>query len=165
MKIIILGMARSGKDTMCLHLEEQYGLSWVASSMFACRTFLFEQMRTEYGYASVQECYDDRGSHRATWYEAIRDYNQQDRTRLGRGIFEANDVYCGIRDDEEFYALKAQGAFSLAIWIDASARKPPEDSSSMTLSEKDADITISNNGTEAEFIRRIEALFNSLKLN
>jgi hypothetical protein len=164
MKILLMGMARHGKDSACLHLEKHFGLKWAASSMFACQTFLFEQMKDKYGYASVQECYDDRVNHRQFWYEAIRDYNAEDRTRLGRGIFAHHSIYCGIRDREEFEALKAIKAFDLAIWVDASDRLPPEDVSSMNLNKADADIIISNNNTEEAFYKRLDALFKHLPI-
>lgn len=164
MKLIIFGYAQHGKDTACEYLRDRYGLTFSASSMFACRTFLFDQLKDRFGYRSMKACFEDRGAHRQLWYEAIRDYNTPDRTRLGRGIFAEHDVYCGIRDREEFEALRAEGAFDLAIWIDASERRPPESSDSMKLTRDDADLVVDNNGGLLALYRNLDELVANLGL-
>ncbi|MHD0644832.1 hypothetical protein ACYPKM_04345 [Pseudomonas aeruginosa] len=163
LKYMIFGHKRHGKDTCCEYLEQSQGLTFVSSSMFACKEFIFDQMKDEHGYKSPQECFDDRDNHRSTWYDAIRAYNDGNRTRLGSAIYGSHDIYCGIRDRDEFYALKAAGAFDLAIWIDAGERLPPEDQSSMNLTINDADIVITNNGTLEEFHARIDRLMAVLR--
>jgi len=164
MKLIIFGNARHGKDTACEYLRDRYGLSFSASSTFACETFLFEQLRGPFGYASMQECFDDRVNHRQLWYEAIRGHNTPDRTRLGRGIFAANDVYCGIRDREEFESLRAARLFDLAVWIDAEKRLPPESEQSMKLTRQDADLVISNNDDLEALHKRLDALMEGMDM-
>ena len=162
MKLIIFGFKEHGKDTACEYLEKRYGIPFSASSWYACQTFLFDQIKDRFGYKSPEECFEDRRNHRQLWYEAIRDYNQGDRARMGREIFENNVIYCGIRDREEFEALKAEKAFDLAIWLDASKRLPPEDSSSMNLSADFADRVIDNNGTLEDLYRRLDELANEM---
>lgn len=158
MRLIVFGHQRHGKDTACEYLWAHFDLSFVSSSFFACDRFIFDQMKDEHGYRTVDECFNDRINHRDTWYNAIRSYNDGDRTRLGREIFDSHDVYCGIRDRDEFYALKAAGLVDLAIWIDASDRLPPEGSGSMNLTREDADIIVSNNTDLADFHVRLERL-------
>lgn len=162
MRYVIFGHQRHGKDTVCEYLSERFGLTYTASSWYACQVFLFSQLRDKYGYANPQECFDDRGNHRAEWYEAIRDYNAGDRTRMGREILDFHAIYCGIRDREEFEALRDAKLFNLAIWVDASDRKPPEDSSSMNLTRADADIIVDNNGTLDDLHFRLDRLFTLL---
>ncbi|NLC22482.1 MAG: hypothetical protein GX771_11335 [Halomonadaceae bacterium] len=162
MKLIIFGHQRHGKDTVCEYLEAEYGLTFSASSMFACRLFLYEQIKDRFGYASLEECFEDRVNHRQLWYEAIRDYNATDRARLGKAIFAEHDVYCGIRDREEFECLKREGQFDLAIWIDASQRKPLESTASMTLTRDDADLVINNNGTLIDLMEPVDGLMDRL---
>lgn len=164
MKLIIFGYAQHGKDTACEYLRDRYGLTFSASSMFACRTFLYEQIKDRFGYRTMSACFEDRGAHRQLWYEAIRDYNTPDRTRLGRGIFAEHAVYCGIRDREEFEALRAEGAFNLAIWIDASQRVPAESTDSMKLTKADADLVIDNNGGLLALYRELDKLVAKLGL-
>ncbi len=157
--VIIFGHKQHGKDTACEYLEAKYGVSFASSSLFACQLFLFEQMRKEgHSYETIEECFADRVNHRKYWYEAIRDYNTPDKTRLGTKLFSKNDVYCGIRDLEEFQALKAAGMVRLAIFIDASGRLEKEDPESMKMDIEDADIVITNNGTLEEFYTKLDRL-------
>lgn len=162
MRYVIFGHKRHGKDTACEYLEERFGLTYTASSWYACQLFLFDQLRRKYGYATPAECFNDRDNHRAEWYEAIRDFNAGDRTRLGRGILATNAIYCGIRDREEFEALRDADLFDLAIWVDASARKPPEAADSMGLTRDDADIIVDNNGSLDDLYFRLTRLFRAL---
>lgn len=161
--VIIFGHKQHGKDTACEYLEAKYGVSFASSSLFACQLFLFEQMRKEgHSYETIEECFADRVNHRKYWYEAIRDYNTPDKTRLGTKLFSKNDVYCGIRDLEEFRALKAAGMVRLAIFIDASGRLEKEDPESMKMDIEDADIVITNNGTLEQFYEKLDRLMMQL---
>lgn len=156
MGIIVFGYKRHGKDTVCEILEENYSfLGFMSSSQVACDTFLYEQMRESFGYTTKEQCYEDRFNHRQYWYEAIRDYNTPDKTRLGRDIFSRARVYCGIRDKEEFLALKDKGLLELTIWIDASERIPEIEEGSMNLDKSFADIIIENNGTLEELREKV----------
>lgn len=158
--IIIFGHKQHGKDTACEYLEAKYGISFASSSHFACQTFLLEQMLAQgFQYETLEECFADRVNHRKYWYEAIRDYNTPDKTRLGSQLFNKHDIYCGIRDLEEFNALKAAGLVNLSIFIDASGRLEKEDAESMKLDIEDADIVITNNGTLEQFCEKLDRLF------
>lgn len=162
--VIIFGHKQHGKDTACEYLQSKYGVSFASSSYFACEIFLFEQMQKEnYGYGSIDECFADRVNHRKYWYEAIRDFNTPDKTRLGKQLFSGHDIYCGIRDLEEFNALKANGLVKLSIFIDASGRLEKESSESMKMDIEHADIVITNNGTLEQFYEKLDRLYAMLK--
>lgn len=141
MKIMVCGYARHGKDQFC----EYMGIPFNSSSRVALDKVIWDAIG--HGFADKDECYELRVNHRSTWYNLIKAYNTPDLTRLCRDIFEENDIYCGIRDREEFLAAKQQRLFDLSIWVDASGRVPPEDSSSCTLTPDDCDIVITNNGS------------------
>jgi hypothetical protein len=158
MKLIFFGFKEHGKDTACEYLENVYGVSFSSSSWYACKTFLFNQIKGRLGYKTPEECFEDRRNHRPLWYEAIRDYNRKDRARMGKEIFASHAIYCGIRDNEEFQALTSQGIFDHAIWVDASDRLPPEDESSMNVSRAEADWVIDNNGTREDLHRGLDVL-------
>ena len=160
--VIVFGHKEHGKDAVCEYLEHRYGVSFSGSSWYACKTFLFDQIKEEFGYATPEECYADRRNHRQLWYEAIRDYNKDDRAKMGKEIFCESTIYCGIRDREEFEALKDQGAFSAAIWIDSSKRLPPESSESMNLSIFDSDFIVDNNRVLADLHRELDALADKM---
>ncbi len=146
-KLLVIGHGRHGKDTVCEILKETYGFSFESSSQFCSKLFIYDQLKDKYGYATEQECYADRHNHRAEWYDAICDYNVPDAARLGREIFKTHDIYCGLRNKREFFAMKNTGVFDYAIWVDRSDHLPPESKDSMSLEQWMADFTIDNNSS------------------
>lgn len=159
MKLMIFGDKRHGKDTACEYLRDKYGVTFASSSEFANKLFLFDKIKDEFGYKTPEECFEDRHNHRQLWYEEIKAFNTPDLANLGRKIFQYNSIYCGIRDNEEFAALKKENLFDVAIWIDASERKPPEGKESMKLSKDDADIIIDNNGSKKALYAQLDAIY------
>ena len=147
LKLLVIGHGRHGKDTVCDILNEQYNLSFESSSRFCSKLFIFDMLKDKYGYTTEEECYNDRHNHRAEWYDAICEYNVKDGARLGREIFKTHDIYCGLRNKREFFAMKNTDVFDFAIWVDRSDHLPPEDKSSMSLEPWMADYTIDNNGS------------------
>lgn len=161
-RLIVFGDGRHGKDTACEYLRDRFDLPFASSSWVACELFLFDQLKDEYGYRSKEECYEDRHNHRKLWYEAIRNFNDPDLCRLARHLFANYDVYCGIRHHEEFAAIRKEGLADIAVWIDASKRLPPESRESMSLTAKDADVVIDNNGTLEDLYRNLDNTFEAL---
>jgi len=145
-RLMIIGNARHGKDTVCELLRDAYGFSFTSSSFFCAEEVILPKMPAG-KYANAQECFDDRGNNRALWYDLITEFNQPDASALGRAIYAKHDIYCGIRNSTEFHAVRNAGLFDVAIWVDASKRLPPEDKSSMTLEPWMADYILDNNGT------------------
>jgi hypothetical protein len=153
LKLLVIGHGRHGKDTVCEILSDKYGYSFESSSRFCSKLFIYNMLKDKYGYADEEECYADRHNHRAEWYDAICNYNVPDAARLGREIFRAHDIYCGLRNKREFFAMKNTGVFDKAIWVDRLNHLPPENKNSMSLEQWMADYTIDNNGSleELEF--------------
>jgi hypothetical protein len=150
LKLLIIGHGRHGKDTVSEILRDRYGYSFESSSQFCSKLFIYDMLRDKYGYATEAECYADRHNHRQEWYEAICAYNVPDASRLGRAIFAEHDIYCGLRNKREFFAMKNTGVFDYAIWVDRSDHLPEEPKTSMSLEQWMADYTIDNNGSLAE---------------
>lgn len=154
MKLMVCGYGGHGKDTFC----EMLGMKFTSSSMVALEKVIWPFWGKDY-YSSKEICFNDRRYRRNIWYNMIKEYNKKDLTRLTRDILEENDVYCGIRDRDEFLEAKRQGLFDLSIWVDASDRLPPEAIDSCTLKMSDCDIIVRNDGTleelqeKADFIR------------
>ena len=164
MKIMIMGHAGHGKDTVCEMLE-RHGYTWSGSSAFMCAQVIYPALKEKYNYKTVAQCYADRDAHRDEWYRLIADFNTPDKAALGKAIYAEKDIYCGIRHIEEFSAIKSAKLFDYAIWVDASDRLPPEDESSCTVTADMADFVIDNNGGLADLkneiiktIRRLEHL-------
>jgi len=144
-KLLVIGHGRHGKDTVSEILCNDFKLSFISSSMFACKKFIYDDLKNEYGYKSFEECYDDRHNHRSEWYQAIAEYCKDDPSQLGKDIFSEHDIYCGLRNVREFVAMKEQNVFDACIWVDRSEHLPSESNESMTLTSDMADYVIDNN--------------------
>jgi hypothetical protein len=164
-KLLIIGHGRHGKDTVCEMLRDRYGFSFESSSQFCSKLFIYDQLKEKYGYSNEEECYADRHNHRSEWYDAICAYNVPDASRLGREIFKAHDIYCGLRNKKEFHAMKNTGVFDYAIWVDRCDHLPTEPITSMSLEQWMADFTIDNNGTLAELEFNVDQFMSSLNKN
>lgn len=163
MKIHIMGYARHGKDTVSEYLASKLGFRWMSSSWFAAERIVFPILKHSLGYETVEACFNDRHNHRETWAKLISDYGRDDHARFSRELFERFDIYCGIRSRDQFLAGKAEGQFQLAIWVDASARHPPEGSGSCTVGPGLADVIINNNTTLDDLYQRINSLVGLLR--
>lgn len=162
LKLLVIGHGRHGKDTVCELLRDRYGYSFESSSQFCSRLFIYDQLKDRYGYANEQECYADRHNHRQEWYEAICAYNVPDAARLGREIFSAHDIYCGLRNKKEYHAMRNTGVFDYAIWVDRSDYLPAEPKTSMSLEQWMSDFTIDNNGTLEELEFNVDQLIKHM---
>lgn len=179
-KIVVLGDARHGKDTVCEMLERLYGLKYTSSSLFCAERVVLPAVQAAWDhwdkfghctlgtvkpalgpYASAQECFEDRGNHRAFWYETIKDFNRPDATRLARAIFEEHDVYCGIRAPSEFNAVFNAGLPDLVIWVDRSEHVERESRSSCGVEPWMAHYVIDNNGSFEDLERNVRSLFDN----
>jgi len=139
-KLLVIGNARHGKDTLAELLQEEFGL------------------KGKYGYETPEQCFEDRINHRPEWYQMICDYNKNDQARLAKGILSLTDCYVGMRDRDEITECVKQGLFDLIIWVDASERLPLESKESFNIDKSCADIIVDNNGTFQEFKARVSRL-------
>lgn len=158
MKIFVIGHGRHGKDTVGEIIRDMTGLTFESSSMF-CAEHVVTPWLEKLGitYDSLEECYEDRVNHRMEWYNAIRDFNKEDESKLSAAIFAKYDMYVGIRSRVEFLASRQLS--DLSIWVDASERVPQVDPSCKILAS-DCDIIIDNNGTEEELEFKVRRLFD-----
>lgn len=162
-KLLILGSARHGKDTLAEIWRDEFGLTFKSSSQAASDIFLYETLREKYGYKTSEECFEDRVNHRPEWKQLICDYNKDDRAKLAKGILANSDCYVGMRDKAEIDECMRQGLFDLIIWVDASERLPLESPDSFDIDKSCAHIIIENNGTFAEFKEKV-LLFGKILL-
>lgn len=162
LKLLILGHGRHGKDTVSAILKRDFNFKFQSSSKFCSELFIYDRLKQKYSYKSEEDCYNDRHNHRAEWYDAICEYNTPNAARLGIEIFKTHDIYCGLRNKREFYAMKNTGVFDYAIWVDRSNYLPAEPKSSMTIEEWMTDYTIDNNGSLKDLEFNTHQLVNYL---
>ena len=157
-RILIIGHGRHGKDTVAEFLNEWYGYTFESSSMAAAKIFIYDELKTKYGYQSFEECYEDRSNRRAEWHDLICEYNREDKARLAKKILIASDMYVGMRSDEECEECLRQGLFDLVIGV-FDPRKPlePKDSFNINIWDR-SDIIIPNNQGLEELRNRIVKL-------
>jgi len=154
-KLLVIGHARHGKDTVAQILKDGWDLNFCSSSLAAAEKVIMPKlMKDSFGnpYNSVEDCFADRINHRATWKNLITEYNTPDKTRLAREIMTKNDIYVGMRCNIELGECRVCGLFDAIIWVDASYRKEPEPVSSNTITIDSADYIIDNNGSISDLI-------------
>lgn len=157
-KLLIIGHARHGKDTVANFLKELYGYSFQSSSEAAARIFIYDALKDKYGYSTPHECFEDRVNRRTEWYNLICDYNKFDRARLAKEILKEDDMYVGMRDTPEISACIGQGLFDLVIGV-YDPRKPEEPKESFNIDIwKASDIIIPNSSNLDDLKLRVERL-------
>lgn len=121
-RLIITGLAKSGKDTLCEMIGAINGMTSVSSSRIAIETIpevFFRRLEQEgVLYGSIDEAYDDRENHRQVWFEIIRDWTMQNDQILARTIFENYDCYNGLRNYDELVAIRESDPELTLIWVE-----------------------------------------------
>jgi hypothetical protein len=162
-KILLLGWARHGKDTVAEILRDVHGYKFQSSSLFLAEYLIRPALAAKgIHYHDLEECYTDRVNRRAEWYDLIKDYNSVDPTRLSRAILAEYDIYVGMRNAAEF--VEARKLYDHIWWVDASSRGlPPEDRSSMDIDWEDGFTFINNNGTIDDLHNRVAEAMSDIR--
>lgn len=168
MKLLIVGHARHGKDTVADLIKNLTGMrhtssSWACAEKVMMPAFTKIEGRFTRYYTSTQECLEDRVNHRAFWYDEISAYNAADPARLVREILTTNDMYVGLRSKREFHAAKNQGLFDFAIWVDRADHLPSESRDSMTIEPWMCDFVLDNNDDLDGLCSRVKELVKLLQ--
>lgn len=156
-KLLVLGYARHGKDTVAEMLHRKHGFRFISSSEFVGRECIWQawgSMR----YPNFEAMFEDRVSWRELWMQMISDYNTPDKTKTARTMLERGyDMYVGMRRFDELEA--SRDLFDYVIWVDRSEHLPPE-TGSMDITRENAqwDFKINNNGTLEDLERNVEEL-------
>lgn len=161
-KILIIGHARHGKDTVAEIAKRLFGLKFESSSQAACRIFLFDALKNKYGYKTSNECFEDRINHRVEWHNLICEYNHLDKARLAKEILRDSDIYVGMRSYDEVHACLAQGVFKAIIGV-FDPRKPLESANSFNIDLwASADIVIPNGSSLSDLENKVYLVFKNL---
>jgi len=145
-KLLILGYARHGKDTVGEILRDEFGFRFTSSSEFVAREVMWDNWGCAV-YDSFEDMFADRVNHRVLWMQMISAYNTPDKAKTARTMLERGfDMYVGMRRQDELDV--ARELFDRVIWVDASLRHPPE-TGSMDITEESAnpDWIVFNNGS------------------
>lgn len=143
MNILIIGHRQHGKTDVGAMLAKALSTTAHDSSWYMCKNVIYPALKEKYGYDSAAACHADRGNHRQEWFELIEAYNDEP-DRLTKAILSEGSIYVGMRSRMEFEGSKHH--FDAVVWVDASQRAPLEPSTSMKLTQADADYVFDNNG-------------------
>lgn len=165
-KLLIIGYARHGKDTVGEILRDDYGYKFTSSSMFVAQEVMWDNWGCAV-YNDFDEMFEDRVNHRVLWMQMISAFNTPDKTNtastmLSRGF----DMYVGMRRLDELEACREKGVFDYVVWVDGSERHPPETGSmDITLENAKPDFIVDNNGTLQDLHTNVFDLAQKLGVN
>lgn len=161
MKILIIGHGRHGKDTVAEELVKIIPeLSFVSSSLFVAEKAVRPDLANiGIEYPTLEACYEDRHNHREFWRDSIADYCQP-KDRMCREIFQAHDIYVGMRKYDEFVA--ARPMMDLVVYVDASKRLEYRDPT-FEIPMSEADTVIDNNRSMQLMRREVRYLGNYVR--
>ncbi|ANS06215.1 hypothetical protein HOR19_gp22 [Phage MedPE-SWcel-C56] len=173
MKLLIIGHGRHGKDTVAEIMRDYHGWSFRSSSSWGAEHVIYPSVKATHSPAFLagrdwkwfyENRHDDTISccGRKFWFDAFKRYNEDNGgDAIAHGVLSEADIYVGMRSRHEFEA--GRRLFDHVIWVDASGRLPPEDSSSMELTKEDADIVVDNNSTMRNLWYEVDALDMQLR--
>ena len=160
-KILILGYARHGKDTVGGILQRDYGYKFTSSSWFCAKETIWPNWGCAV-YEHIHDMFEDRVNHRVLWMQMISAYNTPDKARTARTMIERGyDLYVGMRRADELAECRTQGIFDHVIWVDRSKHLPPEIGST-DLRPEHADYIINNNADLIDLEYEVKRLVGDL---
>jgi len=163
MKLLIVGHARHGKDTVADMIKQHFGLEHKSSSEAAAEIFIYDVLKKKYGYKTPKECFEDRVNHRKEWHDLICEYNKDDKARLGKGIMEHADIYVGMRSSAEIRECIRQNLFDYVVAVyDPRKELEPKDSFDIDI-WTDADVVIPNGGDLWDLRVKVYKIIKGLK--
>lgn len=165
-KILIIGDARHGKDTVAEIICKNSDFRSLSSSIAALDIFLFDVLNGKYElkYNSKQDAFKDRVNHRDIWYSEICEYNRHDSTRLVKDILKKASIYIGLRNSVEIDSAIKENLFDYIIGV-YDYRKKRESLNSNTANVfKYSDLIINNNGTLEDLEYKVKLALNGLYL-
>lgn len=163
MIVVVVGFGRRGKDTVAEWLRDAAGLRFEKSTAMFAADIVFDQLKSELGYKTSEECFADRGNHRGRWDTIIAEFNGPDRLGLYREMLKTHDILCGIRRIEELKAVQKYHPVAATIWVDASKRHPAD--ATCTIRSDDCDFLVDNNGDLADLYIRLTHLLPAILAN
>lgn len=163
MKIGICGHGRAGKDTAAIELAKHTPLRYAAGTSYWARHIVFDYMKARgYPYTDAHECWMDRHKYRELWAARIGEYNKHDPVQLYRDCLKDQDILTGVRWRHEQKACRAAGLVDLWIWIE---RPNFYFDPTIEFTAADCDVTILNDGTEAEYLEKLRRFARFLNIS
>ena len=96
-KLLIIGHARHGKDTVAEMIAKQLGLTFKSSSIFVGEKCVWPSWGCE-RYETFEDMFADRVTeeNRIVWGGLISAYNTPNQARTAQEMLEDHDMYVGM---------------------------------------------------------------------
>ena len=162
-KLLIIGHARHGKDTVAEMIAKQMGLSFKSSSIFVGEKCVWPTWGCE-RYETFDAMFADRVTeeNRIVWGGLISAYNTPVQSRTAEEMLVDHDMYVGMRRHKEWQACMDADLFDYVIWVDACNRLPKENVLSNEMTSSHASLYIDNNGPESHLQIAVDSLHKRL---
>lgn len=156
-KILILGDARHGKDTLAEMICDNSDLNFASSSQTALDVFLYDVLFKKYGlvYASKEQAFEDRVNHRDKWFDEICLFNKEDKLKLTKEILKIADIYVGLRSHLEVEQAIKENTFDHIIGIYNYRKSRESKESNIADVLRYSDFVILNNGTLEDLLNKV----------
>jgi hypothetical protein len=159
-KLLIIGYARHGKDTVAEILRDKYGFKFTSSSEFVAREIIWDQWGW-LRYPDFDAMFADRVNHREAWMRMISLFNSPDKTKTARTMLERGfDMYVGMRRFDELSA--SRHLFDYVVWVDRVGFPPETGSMDITRENAKPDFVIDNNGSLEDLEREVDFLASQI---
>lgn len=154
MKLLILGHARHGKDTVLELLRADHGFQYRPATSIICEQIVYPVLAPLYPGGPVQ-CEADKDGHRQTWFDLVRAHlATHGQDWLVRETLKHGDLFAGTRSRSEYEATRH--LFDFILWVERKGY-PEEPSTSMELERRDAHFTIYNDAGLANLRSGVDA--------
>lgn len=162
-KLLIIGHARHGKDTVAKIITELTGMKFISSSEAALGA-IWPSLQAIKKYKSKKHAFEDRVSeqNRLIWKSLITLYNTPDKSTLARKVLEDSDIYVGMRCAEEY--AKTKELFDHVIWVDATGRVKHEDPSMGICYQANSMYLLNNNEELEDLELSVKELIEKLEI-
>lgn len=147
MKLAIVGMGRSGKDTAAEFLSARTGLRYAGSMSWAALPYMAARLGV-----CEQTAWERRHEQRLLWRAWLDEFRAEDPLRLVRLCLAKADIVTGLRSCREFTLAWKQELFDEVMWIE---RAVPRDET-LEFGPEDCTVVIGNGGTLEEFYGRLQ---------
>ena len=127
MKILILGHANHGKDTVAKYLAQEFNLVNSSATDYLATHFVFPVWGYKH-YANVHSMLEDKDNHRLKWASIVNQINRKDKLFLCKQVMFTSDIYSGMRNQKEYIQAVKENIFDYILFVSAGDRLPTENS-------------------------------------
>jgi hypothetical protein len=161
LRAAISGPGRAGKDSVAEMFRDLSTLRYIGGTSLFAASIVRDKFTPPSGrkYATAQECWEDRHSHREAWAKIIGDSNGSDPVRFYRDCLAEQDILTGVRWRREMLACREAKLVDLWLWVERPGI-PADPTQEFTAGE--CDLTIVNDGTLEDLRKKVERIAEGL---